>query len=436
VETDNPAIVSVVSHTIAMPLSSRTQRPTLRLDFVRQQFPALTGDWIFFDNAGGSQVLKPVVDRITEFLYESNVQLGASYDVSQIASARVAQGTAAMATFINAASPAEVILGPSTSALLKILAHCLGQTLTPGDEIIVTNCDHEANISPWRELERLGVVVKDWTIHPDSLALELADLDPLLTDRTRLVAVTHTSNILGTINPIRAIADRVHAHGALICVDGVAYAPHRRIDVQALDVDFYAFSLYKVYGPHLALLYGKKAHLLTLPGYNHGFIAPSEIPYKFQPGGTSYELSYSVTAIPEYFQALAQHHWEAKAATTVGEHLDQAFTLIHEHEETLSDRLLTFLNQKSRVRIIGHPTAAADHRVPTISFVVDGLSSDTIPPQLDRHQIGIRYGHFYAPRLIEALGLSAQAGVVRVSMVHYNTVEECDRLIAQLDALF
>jgi cysteine desulfurase family protein (TIGR01976 family) len=340
-----------------------------------------------------------------------------------------------MATLINATDPSEVVLGPSTSALLRILAHCLGQTWEAGDEVIVTNCDHEANISPWMALQRQGIVVKVWSVNPETWELDLADLDALMTPRTRLVAVTHTSNVLGTINPIRQIADRVHAQGALICVDGVAYAPHRRIDVQALDVDFYAFSLYKVYGPHLGLLYGKRSHLLDLPGYNHDFIADTAIPYKFQPGGTSYELSYSLKAIPAYLQALAQQHWGQTTAATIGGQLDQAFTLIEAHEERLSDRLLTFLDSKPNVCLIGLSAAEPDQRVPTISFVVAGKSSDLIPPHLDAHHIGIRYGHFYALRLIEDLGLLPQQGVVRLSLVHYNTLEECDRLIQHLDPL-
>ncbi|NER82528.1 MAG: aminotransferase class V-fold PLP-dependent enzyme, partial [Leptolyngbya sp. SIO1D8] len=304
-----------------------------------------------------------------------------------------------------------------------------------GDNDFVTNCDHEANISPWMELARQGIVLKTWCVNPDTFDLELSDLEPLLTPQTRLVAVTHTSNVLGSISPIRQIADRVHAHGALICVDGVAYAPHRQVDVQALDVDFYAFSLYKVYGPHLALLYGKQKHLLGLPGYNHSFIDNTAIPYKFQPGGSSYELSYSLVAIADYFQALAQHHWGDQTATdTVGQ-FRQAFSLIRDHEATLSDRLLTFLQSKPNVRIMGCPNPDPESRVPTISFVVDGVSSAEIPPQIDAHNIGIRYGHFYAPRLIEDLGLQPQAGVIRVSMVHYNTVTECDRLITVLDNL-
>ncbi|MEL6333823.1 MAG: cysteine desulfurase-like protein [Cyanobacteria bacterium J06626_26] len=419
-----------------MSLATSTAAPTLESAYVRQHFPALAGDWTFFDNAGGSQILQPVIDRITDFLYHSNVQLGASYAVSQTATTRVAEGTEAMATLINAADSNEVILGSSTSALFRMLAQCFGQTLQPGDEIIVTNCDHEANISPWAELQHQGMAIKIWRVNPETFELNITDLEALLTPRTRLVAVTHTSNVLGTILPIRQIADRVHAHGALICVDGVAYAPHRQVDVQALAVDFYAFSLYKVYGPHLALLYGKREHLLALPGYNHYVIGDTTIPYKFQPGGSSYELSYSLVAITEYFRNLAQHHWGQQTETNGQRQLSQAFALIRAHEEMLSDRLLTFLNAKPNVRVIGRTDANSDCRVPTISFVVEGMNSATVSSSVDPHQIGIRHGHFYALRLIEDLGLLPQGGVVRVSMVHYNTLEECDRLIRVLDGLF
>jgi cysteine desulfurase family protein (TIGR01976 family) len=408
--------------------------PTQRLDlsYVRQQFPALAGDWVFFDNAGGSQTPQVVGDRILDFLYQSNVQLGASYRVSQTATERVAAAQAGLATLINASDPNEVVLGASTSALLRVLAHCLGQTLAPGDEVIVTNCDHEANISPWMDWQALGVTVKVWTVNPQTLELELEALADLLTPRTKLVAVTHTSNVLGTINPIRAIADLVHRNGSLICVDGVAYAPHRQVDVQAWDVDFYAFSLYKTYGPHQALLYGRRELLEALPGFNHYFI--TSVPYKLQPGNVNFELAYGCLGIVDYLTALAQHHGCA-ATVEVGQQLAQAFELIQTHEQALGDRLLQFLHQKPNVRIIGCPDADPAHRVPTLSFVVTGRDSADIPPLVDPHHIGIRYGHFYAVRLIEDLGLADQNGVVRVSMVHYNTLEECDRLIACLDSI-
>lgn len=405
---------------------------TLDLSYVRQQFPALGGDWVFFDNAGGSQTPRWVGDRIVDFLYQSNVQLGASYGVSQTATERVAAAQAGLAELINAPDPNTVVLGPSTSALLRVLAHCLGQTLAAGDEVIVTNCDHEANISPWRDWQALGITVKVWPLNPDTLALDLDALGELLTPRTKLVAVTHTSNVLGTINPIRAIADVVHRNGSLLCVDGVAYAPHRRVDVQALDVDFYVFSLYKTYGPHQALLYGRRELLEALPGFNHYFI--TSVPYKLQPGNVNFELAYGCLGIVDYLTALAQHHG---CSTTVplGEQVTHAFDLIQAHEVALGDRLLQFLGQQPQVRIIGHPTADPALRVPTLSFVVAGRDSAEIPPLVDPHHIGIRYGHFYAVRLIEDLGLAAQNGVVRVSLVHYNTLAECDRLIACLETI-
>lgn len=402
---------------------------SLQLDFVRQQFPALAGDWIFFDNAGGSQTLRQVVDRIRDYLLTSDVQLGASYKISQVAGDRVLQARQAIATLMNAADSSEVVMGGSTSLLIRILSICLSRCWKPGDEVIVTNSDHEANISPWVDLKQQGIVVKTWSLNPDTLELHLEDLAALLTPRTRLVALTHASNILGTINPIRQIADLVHAHNALICVDGVGYAAHRLVDVQALDVDFYAFSFYKTYGPHYAVLYGKREHLLAMPGINHYFIREDEIPYKFQPGNVNYELSYGMVGVCDYLSDLAKAHYEAATAPDLRGQMVQAFDLIRDHETRIGDRLLGYLASQPKIRIIGHPYADRDQRVPTISFVVDGIDSATIPLQVDPFQIGIRYGDFYAKRLIEALDLTSQNGVVRVSMVHYNTLEEVDRLI-------
>lgn len=409
-----------------------TTIPSLNLPFVRQQFPALAGDWVFFDNAGGSQTLQPVVDRISEYLLTSNVQLGASYAVSQRSGDRVNQGAQAAATLMNAADPSEVVMGASTSLLLRILSLCLSQQWSAGDEVIVTDCDHEANVSPWVDLQERGIVVKTWRVHPETLELRLDDLEPLLSPRTRLVALTHASNILGTINPIRPIADAVHRAGALVCVDGVGYAAHRAIDVQAMDVDFYVFSFYKVYGPHYAALYGKREHLLSIPGINHYFIAEAEIPYKFQPGNVNYELSYGVVGLCDYLAQLASSQPQS---TSQRQQIEQAFDLISQHEVDLGDRLLRYLRSKPNVAIVGHPYAEAEKRVPTISFTVAGVDSATIPPQIDLHQIGIRYGDFYAKRLIAALGLESQHGVVRVSMVHYNTLEEVDRLIECFDRI-
>lgn len=408
----------------------------LNLDKVRPYFPALAGDWTFFDNAGGSQSLKKVVDRISEFLLTSDVQLGASYGISQLAGERVALAARGMATLINAKSSQEVVMGSSTTMMLKILALCLSQTFTSGDEIIVTNCDHEANIGAWVALEKQGIKVKYWQIRPDTLELHLEDLELLMSPSTKLVALTHASNILGTINPIKEIAAFVHERGAMICVDGVAYAPHRLIDVQDLNVDFYVLSFYKVYGPHYALLYGKEELLLRMPGLNHYFIGQADIPYKFQLGNVNFELSYGMLGLCDYLSELAQLHYGNETAPDLRSQMVQAFDLMSVHEEKLSDRLLNYLNSKPSVRVIGQSQANREARVPTISFVVDGIHSSTIPLKVDPHYIGIRYGDFYAKRLIEYLGLASQGGIVRVSMVHYNTLEEVDRLIAAFEQIF
>lgn len=411
----------------------------LDINFVRSQFPALAGEWVFLDNAGGSQTVKQVADKIHNYLLTSDVQLGASYEISQLAGQRVKAGAQTAAQLINAADEGEVILGSSTTMLMKLLSLSLVETFNPGDEVIVTNCDHEANIGPWRNLEKRGMVVKTWRLNPETLELHLEDLAGLMTEKTRLIAMTHASNILGTINPIKKIASFVHERGAMICVDGVAYAPHALPDVQELDVDFYAFSFYKVYGPHYSVLYGKKAHLLKMPGVNHFFINENDIPYKFQPGSPNYELSYGIMGIGDYFTNLAKVQIN-QAGTREIKGLRDAAALSYEyfskHEECLSARLLDFLNSRPNVRIIGKKEFSRSMRMPTVSFVIKNVKSSTIPPEVDKHKIGIRYGDFYARRLIEDLGLAPQDGVVRVSMVHYNTIEEMDRLIKIFETLF
>jgi cysteine desulfurase family protein (TIGR01976 family) len=412
-----------------------THQTSFPIEFVRQQFPSLAGDWTFFDNAGGSQTLKQVVDRISKYLLTSDVQLGASYAISQLAGDRVAKAAQGMATFINAKSPSEVVMGSSTTLMIRILSLCISQTWQPDDEVIVTNCDHEANIGAWVALEKQGINIKVWRINPETLQLHLEDLEPLLSEKTRLVAFTHASNILGTINPVKEITQLVHSYGAKVCIDGVAYAPHRLIDVQDLDVDFYALSFYKVYGSHYALLYGKQEHLLAMPGLNHYFISQTDIPYKFQLGNVNFELSYGMLGLCDYLSELAQHTYNEQAALDLRSRMVQAFEAISVQEEELGDRFLKYLTSKPNVRIIGQPEASRTSRVPTISFVVEGVHSETIPLQVDKHNIGIRFGDFYAKRLIESLGLDKQGGVVRVSMVHYNTFEEVDRLIQVLEPI-
>lgn len=402
----------------------------LNLDLVRAEFPALASGYTFLDNAGGSQVLARVADRVRDYLLTSAVQLGASYRESVAAGERVIAARRSVAQLINAAHEDEVVMGSASTSLMFLFTQALLPGIRPGDEIIVTNTDHEANIGGWTRLEKAGAVVKFWNVNLDSLALELDDLQQLLGPRTRWVAMTHASNILGTVNPVAQVAEMVHAAGARLLVDAVAYAPHRLVDVQASGADAYVFSFYKVFGPHFAVLWGKRDMLLDLPSLNHYFIGPEVLPYKLQPGNVNYELSYGCIGISDYLCAMGTAH---SATGTPRQRMQAAFDLFERHEDRLAERLLAYLRGKAGVRIIGLPSQAAGARVPTISFVVGKQPSESIVRHLDRFDIGIRFGDFYARRLIEALGLQAQGGVVRVSMAHYNTAEEIDRLVRHLD---
>ena len=405
---------------------------TLDMGFVERRFPALkTRDFVYFDNAGGSLVLEGVARRVQEYLTASSVQHGASYSKSRIASERLFKAQESIARLVHARRTEEVIMGPSASALLRTLATMLRGRFSPGDEIIVSQADHEANIGAWLPLEQAGVNVKLWPLDTDSMELSTQTLSGLLTKRTRLVCVNHVSNVLGTINPIREFADVVHQHGAKICVDAVAYAPHRRIDVQAFDADYYVFSFYKLYGPHHAALIARYDDLLELAGINHFFVDENDIPYKFQPGNVNYELSYGCIGISDYLSELAKHHKSGEDCES--DCFARAFDVITQHERKLAARLLEYLKSVPAVRIIGDERDDADVRVPTISFIVEDHDSREIVEHIDQFGIGIRYGDFYARRLIEALGLEKHNGVVRVSMSHYNTEEEVDKLVGHLD---
>lgn len=402
----------------------------LDIDYVRSQFPALSSGYAYLDNAGGSAVLKPVADRITDYLLNSAVQLGASYSESVEAGARVMAARESVAQLINARYPEECVMGGSTTHLLQILCRAIAPSIQPGDEIVVTNCDHEANIGPWVRLcEERGATLRVWEVSPDSLELELSDLDGLLNEKTRYVAMTHASNILGSVNPVAEVARKVHAAGGKLCVDAVAYAPHRLVDVRASGADYYVFSFYKTFGPHFAVLWGKREALLELPSLNHFFIGQDVIPYKLQPGNLNYELSYGCIGISDYLIDIGQR---LGASGTPRQLMQAAFDAFEVQEDLLAETLLAFLRETPGVRIIGKSRVTHGDRVPTISFVVDGVQSEDIVRRVDNHRMGIRFGDFYARRLIEQLGLTRHGGVVRVSIAHYNSVDELNRLVEHL----
>lgn len=415
-----------------MPNQDTSAKGALDIDFVRSEFPGLSHGWTFFDNAGGSQILKRAVERINTFLYDKNVQIGGSYEVSQAAAKALYEARTAAMHLVNASRPEEIVFGNSTTALLQNLARAMTSQLTPGDEIVVTIADHESNIGPWDKLRDAGMVIKTWPLNKDTYTLDLADLEPLMTERTKLVCVTHVSNILGSINPVREIADFVHARGARISVDAVAYAPHRAVDVQAFDVDYYVFSLYKTYGPHYALMYGKYDHLLELDTLYHYFYGKDKVPGKLEPGNPNYELAYATCGIVDYLCELGE---KAGETGSTREKIVAAYSAIAVQEHALVERLLTYLRGRNDCRIIGHSANRDGTRIPTISFVFDGRDSAEICKAMDAHRIAIRFGDFHSRRLAEYLDLTENNGMVRVSMVHYNTIEEIDRMTTALDTI-
>ncbi|PIW27638.1 MAG: hypothetical protein COW30_09800 [Rhodospirillales bacterium CG15_BIG_FIL_POST_REV_8_21_14_020_66_15] len=407
---------------------------SLDLPFVRAQFPdaCFNDGWAFFENAGGSYVPKSVVARMTAYMSECQVQPLAPYPKSQLAARRMAEGHTAMAAMIGA-EPGEVVIGPSTSMNVYVLTQALRPLWRTGDEVIVAVLNHEANSSPWRRLAEFGIVVKDWPVDAETGALRTDMLDALLTDRTRLVAFPHVSNITGDINDVAAITKQVHAAGAMVCVDGVAYAPHRAIDVKAWDVDFYLYSFYKVMGPHIGCLYGKRDRLLEARGQGHLFFAEDDVQHKLNPAGPNHETIAALAGIADYFEALAAHHFD-QPANTLHARAAQVFGLIAAHEQKLAETFLDFTLNRPGLRLLGRHSAGANDRAPTFSFTVEGKSSAEVVAALTTQKVACWNGDFYAPRLLQAVGVTDTTdGVVRTSMAHYNTEEEVGRLVGALD---
>ncbi|GAB7366586.1 hypothetical protein MBLNU230_g8572t1 [Neophaeotheca triangularis] len=393
---------------------------TFDIEAVRRHFPALNQDQVFFDNAGGSQVLKEVIDRISEYLSSTNVQMGASYPVGQESTTIFSKACAAVATYINAKGPEEIVLGPSTTQLFRNLSQALHSHIQPGDEIIISKLDHEANIASWVRLatDRSAKIIWWQPASSPNPQLSPSNLTPLLSPRTKLVACTHTSNILGTIHPIRAIADTIHAlsPSALLCVDAVAYAPHREINMAELGADIYSFSWYKVYGPHMACMYASSAAQKRLNTLGHFFKPTDSLENLLGLAAANYELTASLPAVIEYLQNIS---WPAIAA----------------YEERLQAILLEFLTSKDGVTVYGEPVPDKEKRVPVVSFGVKGRSSRSVVEAVEgRSFFGCRWGSFYSNRLVEeVLGLDAVDGVVRVSLVHYNSEKEVRDFIKVLD---
>ncbi|KAI1310382.1 aminotransferase class-V [Xylaria venustula] len=395
------------------------------IEAVRSQFPGLAQDQIFFDNAGGSQTLGAVIEAIRDYLSHTNVQLGANYKTGKSSTERYEAGFAAGARYINAET-SDIVFGASTTQLLRNVSFALD--FSEGDEIIVSSIDHEANIGPWVDLaSRQKLVLKWWTPPAPSSdnanynpLLTPASLAPLLTSRTRLVAFTHASNVLGSINPVAAISAAVRAGPApeaLVVVDGVSWAPHRPIDVRELDVDIYGFSWYKVYGPHIAMLYASRRAQGNMRSLGHFFKKGDTLEEKIGLAGASYELLHTLPALTAYLPSTASA-WASKTT----------------HEEALQTTLLKHLVSRPDIVVYGDTTGSAQERVSTISFRVKGWSSRDVVETIEAAtSFGFRWGGFYSPRLVDGLLGLGDDGVVRVSLASYNTVDEVKGFIAALD---
>jgi cysteine desulfurase family protein (TIGR01976 family) len=396
----------------------------------RAQFPALTSEWIYMDNAGGTQVPLQVADSVREYMLHSNVQLGASYELSRKAGEAVANARRLMADLVGAV-PDEIVFGANASQLLRMLALVLSAGWEPGDEVIVSQAEHEANVGCWEYLEQFGIEIKTWEIDPESYEFELDGLTDLLSDRTRLIAVHHSSNILGNIMPLKDVVKLAKGCGAMVCVDGVGYVPHRLVDVKDLEVDFYIFSAYKAFGSHLGVMYGKAEKLKSMPRWNHFFFAEDAVPEKFELGSFCYEAAAGLIGLERYYRALGK-----RFSGPIREVLTDVYADISTHETRLTRDLLSFLASKPRVSVVGEADPRRlDERLPIVSFLVDETDPEELVQKVDQHRIGIRWGHFYAVRLLNALDLLQYKGVVRVSLAHYNTESEIARLKDVLNPL-
>ena len=406
---------------------------SLDIHYVRSQFPAfndpLSSKWSFFENAGGSYVPKNVIDHLIKFMISTKVQPYATYNTSYLAGKNMDKAIQLFAEMINANSD-EIIIGSSTTMNMYVLSNAMKHFLNPGDEVIVTNQDHEANIGAWRKLKNHGAIIKEWQLNPESGELEIENLKSLLSSKTKILAVTHCSNIVGSVNDIKNIAKLAHKYGAYVIGDGVSYAPHGFPDVKDLDVDFYAFSLYKTYGPHLALLYGKKEILNILPNQNHEFLE-GNVPYTLNPGGPNHEELASLIGISEYFENLYNHHFHQNNISKL-EKIKKVNSLINDHEEKIANKLLDFIGTRKEIRLIGKTKIRNKNRAPTISFTIEGMTSKKASDRLVSCGIALRNDNFYAWRCLKALGIDTNDGVVRASMVHYNNLDDVEKLISAL----
>jgi len=410
----------------------------LDLTRVRTQFPSLAQTVnghpaVFLDGPGGTQVPQRVIDAISDYLGRDNANTGGAYSTSRHTDAMLADARTAMADFLNCAAD-EIVFGPNMTTLTYAMSRAIGRDLGPGDEILVTRLDHDANVSPWLALEEKGVTIRWAEIHKEDCTLDVEDLAAKLSSKTRLVAVGYASNAVGTINPVKEIVRLAHSTGALAYVDAVHYSPHGLIDVAALDCDFLVCSTYKFFGPHMGVLFGKREHLARLRPYKVRPLADAA-PNRWEWGTLNHECIAGITACVEYVADLGRRvHPEARTRRTA---IVAAFEAIRRYERHLMERLIDGLGKIPKLTIYGitDPTCF-DWRCPTIALRVIDQTKDTTPLALATKLGDLGFftwdGNYYALNLTERLNVETSGGFLRIGLVHYNTIEEVDRLLLAL----
>jgi cysteine desulfurase family protein (TIGR01976 family) len=403
--------------------------PTINFpcDRVRSLFPALHEEprLIFFDNGAGAQVPQGVIDAIHDHLLHRNVQRGGRYNRSVEVDAAIARARESVAILVNARAVDEIAFGMNATSFLRLLSLAIGRTLETRNEIVVTDLDHEANIATWLQLEREGATIVWWKMREDH-NLHVEDLEPILTSRTRLVACTVASHALGSLVDVAAVARLAHAAGAEVVLDSVHYAPHALIDVQAFDCDYLVCSGYKIFGPHMGFLWGRFELLKALPTFREDFI-PDSPPGKIEAGTFIFENVAGFRAAIDYLESLGANPDRGDQITTPASRraaLVHALGSIRAYETALSFEMIEALRSSGAIIYGEAELTRQPARVPTFCFRLPNLSPALVTETMAERGIGIRDGHMYAPRLMKRLGVSLDTGVNRVSLVHYNAIEE------------
>jgi cysteine desulfurase family protein (TIGR01976 family) len=401
------------------------------IDQVRAAFPALREEFIFFDNAAGAQSPKMVLDAVADHLLHRNVQRGGRYRHSQEVDETIARARESVALLLNAQHPDEISFGMNATSFMRLISMAIGQSLNERREIIVTDLDHEANIAVWLALEREGAKIIWWHFRQDG-RLHPEDLEQLLSPRTRVVACTLASNAIGSVLDVAEVSRRAHAAGAEVFIDAVHYGPHGPLDVQAFGCDYLVCSGYKIFSPHMGFLWGRREMLNALPTFREDFV-PDTTPAKLEIGTYIYENVAGMDAAVRYLEELGRLVNSAAASRRAA--LVAAMEAIRDYEALLSRSMLEAL---SRVNATVYGIAATDQlslRTPTLCFNLPGMSPAAVTEMLGQHNIAVRDGHMYSPRLMRRLGLATETGAVRASLVHYNTVQEIASFQRALEAM-